>query len=362
MPVSRSSPPDPKRIVSDSKSGTVPEARPARSSLLTAHKHWLGWQGFTLTLPSDWDLAQFGGTQEKGTLRIDDGDGPRIELRWETPPASVDLERSIADFLSRLQRDAKKKKQAFAPADHPHIVAKSRKQKAQLVNFGWTGDSHEHLAAHGWGTAWHCAECGRVVVAHLMGRGREKPRAAQQLATDIFTSLECHGRGGWQAWSVFGLSVEIPTEFALGRAKLQTGKIEIEWVRPVPRGIGGWQARPERIVLQRLAAANVLLENESLPEWTRRKLLATDKHTVYGASEAIAAHGEDELVFAGRPRHLRQRALQWARAKLLRQAVPQVELRVWHSERTNKVLALETELTPKNRHVIEDVLDSLDYE
>ena len=337
-------------------------ARPSRSSLFASRKHWLGWQGFTLTLPSDWDLAQFGGTQEKGTLRIDDGDGPRIELRWETPPKSIDLERSIADFLSSLERNAKKKKQRFDAADHPHIVAKSRKQKAQLVNFGWTGDSDEHLAAHGWGTSWHCAECGRVVVAHLMGRGGEKPRAAQQLATDIFTSLECHGRGGWQAWSVFGLSVEIPTEFALGRAKLQTGKIEIEWARPLPGGLNGWQARPERIVLQRIAAANVLLEHEALPDWTRRKLFASDKRTAYGASAEIAAHGEDGLLFEGAPRQWRQRAVQMARAKILRQAVPQAQLRVWQSEKANKILVLETELTPKNFHVIEDVLDSLDYE
>ncbi len=360
MPVPRSSS-QPEPVVSDTESATEPDAPPARSALFAAPKHWLGWQGFTLTLPADWDLAQFGGTQQKGTLRIDDPDGPRIELRWETPPASIDLERSISDFVSRLERDAKKKKQPFQAADHPHIVAKTRKQKAQLVNFGWTGDSQEHLAAHGWGTAWHCADCGRVVVAHLMGRGREKPRAAQQFATDIFTSLECHGRGGWQAWSVFGLSAEIPTEFALGRAKLQTGKIEIEWARPIPRGIQGWQARPERIVLQRLAAANVLLETESLPDWTRRKLLDSNKRTSYGEAEEIALHGEDGLLFRGASRHWRQRAVRWARAKILRQAVPEVELRVWQSERTNKILSLETELTPKNRHVLEDVVDSLDY-
>jgi len=370
MPVSRSfPPPEPDEIATDQADGDFASGgrstHASRSALFAKPRHSLGWQGFTLTLPADWDLAQFGGTQENGTMRVDDGDGPRLEMRWETPQGAMNaerLERSVSHFLSLLERNAKKKKQPFQAADHPHIAARSRKHKAQLVNFGWTGDMDDPLVAHGWGTVWHCTECNRVVVAHLIGRGREKPGAAQRLAADVLNAMECHGHGGWQAWSVFGLSVEIPTEFALSRAKLQTGRLEIEWQRPLPPGLRGWQSRPERIALCRVAAANVLLEYESLESWTRRTAILPNKHTAFDEPQETTVDGEGALLFDGMPRLLRQRMAQGVRARLLRQSVPRAELRVWHSTRANKILVLETELTPQNHHVVEDVLDSLEYQ
>lgn len=335
-------------------------ARPASRSF-AARQHWLGWQGFTLTLPSDWNLASYGGDTKKGTLRIDDGDAPRIELRWETPNAPVNLEKSIDDFVQRMARDAKKKKRAFHAADHPAIVAKSRKPKVQLVNFGWTGDDSQPMASHGWGTAWQCADCGRIVVAHLIGRASEKPRVAQQLATEIFTSLECHGQGGWQAWSVFALSAEIPNEFVLSRAKLQTGKLEIEWQRPVPTDWHGWGARPERIVLRRYAAANLMLENQELSDWAHHSLIWPDKKTVFGDAREETLDGHEGLLLDGGPRPVKQRIIRLLRQKL-RQSVTHAELRIWHDTGANKVLTLETELTPANAHVTQDVMDSLNYE
>lgn len=331
------------------------------SSAFTIRKHWIGWQGFTFTVPAEWNLASFGGDAPKGTMRIDDGDGPRIELRWETPQSSIDLEKSIADFVNRLAREAKKKKREFRPAQHPSIVQKSKKQKAQLVNFGWTSDNSEPLAAHGWGTTWQCEQCGRVVVAHLIGRASEKPRVAQQLASDIFTSMECHGQGGWQAWGVFGLSAEIPLDFALVRAKLQTGRLEIEWERPIPNGPRGWWARPERIVLRRASAANLLLENESLEDWTRRTLLWLDKKTGWSAAQEWVFRAHEGFSFLGTPKPIKQRTAHVLRPKL-RQDVTQTSLHVWHDEDTNKIVSLETELLPSNEHVCQDVLDSMEYE
>ncbi|MBV9467716.1 MAG: hypothetical protein JOZ57_00555, partial [Abitibacteriaceae bacterium] len=51
-------------------------------ALFATETHLLGWQGLTVTLPSDWNLKTFGGDATKGDLRVDDADGPRLELRW----------------------------------------------------------------------------------------------------------------------------------------------------------------------------------------------------------------------------------------------------------------------------------------
>lgn len=332
-----------------------------KSPAFAVRQHWIGWQGFTFTVPREWNLASFGGDAKKGTLRVDDGDGPRIELIWETPQITVNLEKSIDDFLQKLARNAKKQKRPFHPADHPAIVSKNRKAKAQLVNFGWTSDDSEPLAAHGWGTAWRCGDCGRVVVAHLFGRSSEKPRAAQQWAGDIFSSLACHGQGGWQAWSVFGLSGEIPLDFALARAKLQTGRLEIEWERPIPTGPRGWWARPERLILRRSSAANLLLEKETLEEWTRRTMLWLDKKSRWDEAQEWTFQANEGLMIPGEPKPWKLRLAHRARARL-RQPVTQTTLHIWHDEEANKIISLETELMPSNAHVAQDVLDSLEYE
>jgi hypothetical protein len=208
--------------------------------LFASATHVLGWQGLTVTLPEEWNLAVFAGNNEKGNLRVDDGDGPRLELRWEQPKGSPDLERSIEQFLDHLEKDAKKRGQPSRRAKDPKLVQRSRKRKSQLVNFGWVGERSEEIIGQGWGLGWQCAECGRVVVAHLIGRGLENPGRTQRLAAAVLDTLECHGSGGWRTWGAFGLQLELPEEFQLGRAKLMTGRIDLEWFKapPPPRAVG----------------------------------------------------------------------------------------------------------------------------
>ena len=169
--------------------------------------HLLGWQGTTITIPENWNLTQFKGNAQKGQLRIDDEDAPRMEIRWETPTATIDIEKSIDKLMTSLERAAQKRREAFARQEKPLVVAKSRKRKYRVTNFGWVGDTSS-LAAQSWGVSWQCPDCKRVVVAHILGRGEEKPERVRELAGRVLESLECHSEGGWQTWSVFDLRVE----------------------------------------------------------------------------------------------------------------------------------------------------------
>lgn len=348
---------------------STPSTSPRRSlrshggrlpALFATDTQLLGWQGMTVILPVDWNLASFGGNATSGNLRVDDGDGPRLELRWEQPKNAPNLERSITQFLDRLEREAKKKQQHFQAADHPHLVAKTRKRKGQLVNFGWTGESGDVPAGHGWGVAWQCGECGRVVLAHIIGRGLEKPEKVQKLASEVLTTLECHGSGGWQTWGLFGLRLEIPEEFQLARAKIVTGRIEIEWIRPRPPGPRGWTRHEERIRVWRMAAGNVVLDEETLEDWTVRVLAEPDKRRRFGEPEATMVHGHEAFLLYGVARHIRQRAVNWALDRLLRRRTPPAVLRVWYCAQSNKIFVLDTELSLSNAHVTNDVLDSLE--
>ena len=314
-----------------------------------------------MTLPRYWTLASFAGNREKGNLRVADDDGTRIELVWETPKGTPNLERSIENLSKSWEKEAKRKKQPFELVKNPLIVAKTRKQKEQLINFGWKGDPQDPMAAHGWGTGWHCAECGRVVVAHLVGRGRETPAKAQRLASGIFSEMECHGEGGWNTWNVFGFQVDIPEDFTLRMGKLQTGKIELEWEMPRPDDWWmtpkWWGRRPERVGVQRLSAANLVLLEQDLQTWAEKVVPRCHKSYLFDLDKNNS--NNDEIWFTGKMWRIRQRFLDVLWKIILRRKPQLIRAKVWRDEKDNKLFFAFFDLPPQNAHVQDDVIDSI---
>lgn len=272
---------------------TMPQPA-AMPPLFAVPTQLIGWQGTTITVPAEWNFVQFGGDHTVGHFSLTDDDGPRLELRWEKPERSVDIEKSVTDFVERIGRDIKKQKQPFEALSGVHLLSKSRKRKAQLASFGWKSEGAATLG-QGYGVAWQCEKCGRVVVSQIIGRGGEKPGKLQALASEVFASLECHGSGGWETWSVFGLRVEIPEEFRLAKSRLLTGRIEFDWVRGEGRGPLSFFSRDERLSLSRHALANVLMQNESLHDWLRRVVMTADKRTYYRALKPSPLPGSPAL-------------------------------------------------------------------
>ncbi|HEX8553012.1 MAG TPA: hypothetical protein VF681_15820 [Abditibacteriaceae bacterium] len=346
-----------------------------------------GWQGLTAVLPASWNLGYFGGKAKQGQLRIDDEDGPRLEIRWETPPGTVDLDRSIEKFLESMERAAKKRKVDFKIASPPKLVSKARKRKEQLVQFGWVGQNDEPTA-HGWGVAWHCGDCGRVVVAHMMGRGgmgddgtkAEKQDKVQNLASEVLASLECHGNGGWQTWSVFGCRMEIPEEFELARASLMAGHLQWEWVRPKAPGLFSFLARDERLTFARWSLAAVLLQHRTLLEWAQGNAASKDKKTRWSnwqetepeeAPEDLKklrgetlppslARAQSTVEARGAIKDLRLRFREVMFDFILRRRRRARQMLVWHDPQDNKVFAFSSDVQPSNEHIRDDILDSLD--
>ena len=320
--------------------------------------HLLGWQGTTITIPENWNLTQFKGDAQKGQLRVDDEDAPRMEIRWETPTATIDIERSVDKLMTSLARAAKKRREPFIRAEKPFVVAKSRKRKDRLTNFGWIGGSSS-LAAQSWGVSWQCPDCKRVVVAHILGRGDEKPERVRELAGRVLESLECHSEGGWQTWSVFDLRVEMPEAFRLERAKLVTGRLELDWVRGQTGGQFGWARRNERVQLMRFSLASTLMQNEDLSQWAQRVIKESDKKFRWKKLEATEILGCDGLSSRGAWKDLRKVFIHRVLDKTRKKAPSPPQLRIWHDEKTNKIFVLKSDVQPENAHVVNDILESL---
>jgi hypothetical protein len=223
----------------------------------------LGWQGYVTEIPENWNPGKFSGKRAGGDLRVDDENGVRLELRWEQPKKTPDVEKSVSNFLEILAKQAKKRGDDFSVIEDAKVVSRSKKRKDQVISFGWEG-APDAPSSCGFGAAWFCPTCDRVTFAHVLGHRGEKPAKIERLASEILTPLECHGEGGWDSWSLYDLRIEIPTEFELGRAQVLLNKIELEWVRPRPVGLYGWGRRAERLKLSRFPAATALLADSSL--------------------------------------------------------------------------------------------------
>ena len=326
----------------------------------------LGWQGYTTQVPADWNPGKFGGTRARGDLRVDDDLGVRFELRWETTAKTPDVEKSVANFLQTLEKDAKKRKAAFRIVEGTHIVSRSRKRKEQVTSFGWIGEAKGE-ASCGFGAAWYCPICKRVTFAHIVGQPNEKSAKVERLASEILGPMECHGEGGWDSWSLFDITIEIPSEFELGRAQILLNKIEMEWVRPRPLALYGWGKRAERLKLWRFPAATALLADTSLENWTLCNILEKHKQLRWKAIETSDAetaqktkvNGHEKLAYRGILKDPRQQIPLWIFDKLMRRATPKPQLWAWDCPISNRIWALEGEVSASNLHVPGEVLDSL---
>lgn len=318
----------------------------------------LGWQGYTARVPDAWNPGKIGGNRARGDLRVDDESGVRLELRWETPAKTPDIPRSVANFLNTLTKDAKKRGAAFHLVEDARVVSKHKKGKTQATSFGWIGDPKAPSSC-GFGAAWFCPVCERVSFAHVVGHAGDRSERISRLASEILGPMECHGEGGWDSWSVFDVRLDVPSEFELARSQLLLNKIELEWVRARPIGPLGWGRRAERLKVTRWPAASVILADTSLPKWAQRHGRDANKALRLGEGEPDEVNGHPAQVFRGGPKDPRAAFAQWFLDRLARRRTPPGELRVWNCELSNRLWALESEVSSANAHVPRDVLESL---
>lgn len=327
--------------------------------LFGKERHLLGWQGFTASLPANWNPAKFSGNRETGELRIDDEEGTRLELRWETSAKEVNIQKSVDGFLNRLGKDAKKRKASFEILPSVVLVGKKNARgRNSITNFGWKSDP-DQPAGSGYGVAWHCPHCNRVTFAQIIGRGPEKPERVERLAAEVLSSLFCHGKGGWETWSTFDLQLDVPEEFRLGKAQLLLNRLEIEWIRLPAPGLMNLGKPPERIAARRYPVANVLLANISLKDWAQNKIGSEHKTLKLTKPQATTLNGHEGYVFVTVPKDPRVQIRKTLAHKLLGRKPLESRLFVWNCTESNKIYVVESELGESNAHVGPDVLESV---
>jgi hypothetical protein len=250
----------------------------------------MGWQGVTMQTPPEWNLVAYSGDAKAGSLRLDNGEpGAKsalgVELRWSTPKGGLkdaDLAKRLDQYFSSITKDARKQK-LTAETKSKVIEDERHPERDASRSFTWRSDRR------GIGRIWHCGECGRVMIAQVIGTSGGDWSSA---AADVLRSLECHSdEAGWRTWSLYDLLTQIPADYALS-GKPQLMNIYVQLMFRLGQSL-------DTVSVEQWGVANVQLRGAYLDQWFRQKNAAQEPTLRY-ETEAIEVHGHPALRLTGR--------------------------------------------------------------
>ncbi len=208
----------------------------------------IGWRGITVEVPEDWSVAAIGGEEHPEYIRIDDPYGNSyVEIKWwSNPRPTLILEDALDNFLTRIQKEARKKKIPLNLKKRKAPPYLERGDRETLV-FSWRSDRK------GIGRVWHCKTCGKIVMAQVAGVN------IPPLAGHILSTIEDHSSTGKNVWALFQFYMELPEDFKLVEQKLMSGFLQLSF-----RG-----QRKFRLKVERYSIAERFLAGGNFKDWAR---------------------------------------------------------------------------------------------
>ena len=248
---------------------------------------------------------------------------------YKTP----ELRNTLEAFLKQTSKQAKKGKIAFESKIKPETKEAGGERTA--LHFSWTG------GGSGQGKIWHCQSCNRVVIAQVVGQGRDN---IADVAAQLFASLRDHGQGGWEVWALYDLVAGIPDTFSLKEQKLMSGYLRLDFER-----FGG-----ERIRIERWGLASISRKKFTLAEWFH-EACDLGRQKANDSVEVIQGHSSVEAK--GRLRGI----IAWTKA--LRDAAftfrpaTRYEGACWECPETNKIYAVQVWHNARTEGLLEELTE-----
>jgi len=287
-----------------------------------------GWQGITLTVPSNWDLVFTQGDYQAGNIRLADEDSVRLEMRWQPPERDRPPEVMVDAYVARLGQRARKDRVELSVRRALNLGSPVGKD---VECYRWTAE-RQVLAMLS-----RCRQCGRVVHLHLLGRHEE---ALNNLARTVFSSLGDHAEGGTLLWKFLDVEFISPAGLPLADKSLQAGCVRMAFGR-----------RLLRLEFVRVSLAEVLLARKGLAQWFRefyRKQLRRRSYEVRDAS----LKGHQGIDVSGRAWLLVNPLRVLGRARVLRGVC-------WHCDQTNRIFICSFDGPAEKASVLARAVDSV---
>lgn len=301
--------------------------------------HLIGWDGITVRVPPEWDMGAISREEKGGYLRADDQEMPRLEIKWHSSDGFVDMEQVVSQYLKQMQRSRKRGQQPVHIEREVKVISRRKVKKDKLQTFAW------HAEQDACGAAWLCRQCGRVVIAQVMGPAGEENLG--QLAEQVIATVTDHPTGGWKTWAAYNFVAELPEDFELKNQKLRAGLIEFSFERDT-----------EKATVACWGMANVALRRRSLKEWAEQELGKALSR--YGPeSEPIEHRGHPALAITGKRLLPFQGIQRFFRHVAGRPWADQLRGYVWHCEPENKIYVVYAYLDHDNYDLAEQIRDRI---
>lgn len=262
--------------------------------------HFLAWNGLSLTLPATWELAALG----RQRLQLARDGKPVLEVRWNRIRGRFSFE---AHLRKLAKAHGKKHREFLAMDDHARW---DLPQGMAARSFAW-----DTSGKRGEGAILYHSASSTAILAQSGG-------PAEQFMS-ILSSLRCHRAEQSVPWAVYDLRALTPSGFRLEEYALQPGRYRL-----------ALRSSRQRLVLHRLAPADILLSGRSLALWSRERFDATIKR----CQLMMEYTGETAAVTWRRP--LPPGRFAGAMALLLNRPL-HAYIRVWRPARTNRLLGVE---------------------
>ncbi len=305
----------------------------ARSAAPALRHDWkeTGWQGLTLRTPHAWNLVAFSGERAQGSFRMDNGEmsgtAAGVEVRWSHIKGRItdaDIEKRLERYFAGIRRSVKRQK-LDVDAKSKTLTDERHPERDLIRTFSWKADRKAT------GRIWHCTECGRLVIAQVVGaQGGLSPAAPE-----VLRSLQCHPSDtDWQAWSLYDLSTQVPADYAL-RGKPQLMNIYVQLM------FGRGQSA-DTLSVEQWGVANVQLRGAYLDEWFRQKNAAHESMLRYTPQE-VTVQGHAALLLTGRRGGLGYWASQ-AGTHLAKMQLPATHFSacLWECPQSNKIYMMQS--------------------
>ncbi len=172
-----------------------------------------GWAGIQLEIPTTWELSGLSGDQKTGYLRLDDGDMPRLELKWaHTRRKKPDLQATLDEYFKLIRKTYKKGTELSFRRNANLIKDDELFEGYTVLGFSWKGSIRAN------GLIFHVGK--RVTIVQVMGRLKENWRPT---VLRVFQSIVDRSEASQTLWSAYGLKLGVPKEYKLERQKLLSG-------------------------------------------------------------------------------------------------------------------------------------------
>ncbi len=195
-----------------------------------------GWQGFSFDHQDEWEPVSLSGRFQEGYVRLANSHHGAIQVRWQSSSSAPDLNKIAQTYIAQLRKDAKKQKIPF---------------DGRITRDGDSLGYQIQSALSSRGSLVYCPETKRSFILEVCS-----PKKGSHERTLIPLVRSFESSDGPRLWSLLGLSVRIPAEFALVRSTLLAGRIGIEL-----KSLRG------KVIAERWGFGEELLRSKGYSEW-----------------------------------------------------------------------------------------------